>query len=223
MAAPRRFTARHRSGLCTPSWPCALGSRWTVMSVAEPVIPPTRIRRGTEQGCADPIHAGHPPNLYDGRLEASIPDHRRGFRRFPGSQVGCGTERSNSVTLFIDRPGCVQAARSATGSVASIPRRLQWVRFTSDRRLRPKFGGLQFSATSGLPQAIGYCATLLHDFRDHRLEAADQTNNRRTSRGQQESAPEDGRWSVVCRSLLAVLVVSAGPPCARAARGKGEL
>jgi hypothetical protein len=44
-----------------------------------------RIQRGTEQGCADRLHVRRPLDLCDGRLEASIPDRRRGFRRFPDS------------------------------------------------------------------------------------------------------------------------------------------
>jgi hypothetical protein len=44
-----------------------------------------RIQRGTEQGCAYRLHVGRPPDLYDGRLEASIPDRCRRFRRFPDS------------------------------------------------------------------------------------------------------------------------------------------
>ena len=35
-----------------------------------------RIQRGTEQSRADGLHVGHPPDLYDGRLDVSIPDGR---------------------------------------------------------------------------------------------------------------------------------------------------
>src|SRR4029077_17620399 len=53
-----------------------------------------RIQRGTEQGCADRLHAGLLPTCPT-RGSAATDPIRRGFRRFPDSQVRCDTERGS--------------------------------------------------------------------------------------------------------------------------------
>ena len=50
------------------------------------------------------IFANMPPDLYDGRLEASIPDRCGGSRRFPGLQVGCGM--MNTSSMYHLSPSC---------------------------------------------------------------------------------------------------------------------
>src|SRR5262245_59007262 len=52
-----------------------------------------------------------------------------------------------SIQSSAPQPVLAHTLNVAFGSVASILRRLLWVRFTSDCRQRPRYDGLQFSAS----------------------------------------------------------------------------